>query len=180
MTKEPTLFGLMAAFESPEQLVAAARTAHANGYRNLDAYSPFPVDGLSEALGCTASCVPMIFLGGGVLGCLGGYFMEWFSMAVDYPINIGGRPLHSWPMFIPIAFELTILCSALLGFVGTLVLNKFPQPYHPVFNVTEFRKRASRDGFFLCIEATDPQFDRARTRQFLESTQPTNITEVEK
>jgi hypothetical protein len=176
---QPSLYGLMASFDGQKQLVEAAQRAHANGYRRMDAYSPFPVEGLADALGRKSRGVPLIFLVGGILGCLAGYFMEWFAMAVDYPMNIGGKPLHSWPMFIPISFELTILCSALLGFFGTLALNGFPQPYHPVFNVPEFRDHASRDGFFLCIEASDPQFDLVLTRRFLEELKPWHIAEVE-
>src|SRR6202043_3412038 len=149
-------------------LVDAARRARAEGYRVLEAYTPFPVHGLSEALGQRRTFVPLFVLIGGMVGGLGGYFMQWYSMAVDYPINIGGRPLHSWPSFIPITFELTILCAALSAIISMLALNRLPQPYHPVFNVPEFR-RASLDRFFLCIESTDPKFNLTATRAFLDT-----------
>jgi hypothetical protein len=168
----------MARFTSHEELLAAASRTYAAGYRKIDAYSPFPVEGLAEALGRKSSFVPFLFLAGGVLGCLGGYLMQWYAMAIDYPLNIGGRPLNSWPMYIPITFELTILGSALFGFFGTLALNRFPEPYHPVFNVAEFRKHASRDGFFLCVEACDPNFSRDKTRDFLLHLRAGEVREV--
>src|SRR4051794_39901869 len=167
----------MAEFESHEALVDAARRTHAEGYRRLDAYSPFPVHGLSEALGRRKTRVPLIVLIGGMTGGLGGYFMQWYAMRIDYPFNIGGRPLHSWPAFIPITFELTILCAALSAIIGMLALNRLPEPYHPVFNVPEFR-RASLDRFFLCVEATDPKFDFVGTRTFLEGLRPESVKEV--
>jgi len=170
--------GFIAAFETHEQLLEAARRAHAAGYRRMDAYSPFPIDGLARALGHKSSGVAALFLIGGIAGALGGYFLCWYSMGVDWPMNAGGRPLHSWPMYVPITFELTILCSSLLGFFGTLALCRFPQPYHPVFNVAEFA-RASRDRFFLCIEASDPKFDEVATQRFLERLAPYHIEKVE-
>ena len=138
---------------------------------SMDAYSPFPVEGLAEALGHEYSPVPLFTLLGGMVGGLGGYFMEWYSMARLYPLNVGGRPHNSWPNFIPVTFELTVLVAALSAFVSMLVLNRLPQPHHPVFNVPEFR-RASIDRFFLCIEAEDPKFDLNRTRRFLEELSP--------
>jgi hypothetical protein len=174
---ENPLYGLMAEFENHEALVEAAGRAYAEGYRKLDAYAPFPVHGLSEALGRRRTAVPLIVLLSGMTGGLGGYFMQWYAMRVDYPFNIGGRPLHSWPAFIPITFELTVLCGALSAIIGMLVLNRLPEPYHPVFNVPEFR-RASLDRFFLCIEAADPKFDPAGTRVFLEGLRPQSVKEV--
>jgi len=174
----PGRFGIIAAFDDDEHLLEAARRAHAAGYRNMDGYSPFPVEGLAQALGHKSSGVAALFLAGGIAGALGGYFMLWYSMGVDWPFNSGGRPLNSWPMFIPITFELTILCSSLLGFFGTLALCGFPRPYHPVFNVPEF-VRASRDRFFLCIEASDPKFDESATWRFLERLEPYYIGMVE-
>jgi hypothetical protein len=171
------LAGLMAGFESHEDLLRAAEQAHSTGYRNMDAYSPFPVEGLARALGHRHSSIPLIVLVAGITGGAGGYFMEWFAMAVDYPLNIGGRPLHSWPAFIPITFELTILCASLAAMIAMLVLNRLPRPYHPVFNVPEFA-RASTDRFFLCIETSDPMFDITATRQFLEKLHPFMIAEV--
>ncbi|HTG45340.1 MAG TPA: DUF3341 domain-containing protein [Verrucomicrobiae bacterium] len=179
MKNNPPIHGLMASFQDKDSLLEAATRAHASGYRAMDAYSPFPVEGLAEALGRKPRWVPFLFLAGGACGCLGGYFMQWYAMGVDYPINIGGKPLNSWPMFIPITFELTVLGSALAGFFGVLLLNRFPEPYHPVFNVPDFRQHASRDGFFLCIEAEDPKFDRVETRQFLLRLNPRRVEEVE-
>ena len=176
--EEPKLFGLMAEFEDHEQVVEAAKRAYAEGYREMDAYSPFPVEGLAEALGHEHTAVPLITLIGGMIGGLGGYFMEWVSMARLYPLNVGGRPYNSWPNFIPVTFELTILVASLSAFISVLVLNRLPQPHHPVFNVPEFR-RASIDRFFLCIETGDPKFDLEATRRFLEDLKPAKVTEVE-
>jgi hypothetical protein len=173
-------YGLLAAFRQKEDLLAAAERVHAHGYRRVDAFSPFPIEGLAEAIGRKTRGVPFLFLAGGVIGCLGGYFMQWYAMGVDYPLDVGGKPLNSWPMFIPITFELTVLCSALAGFFGALLLCRFPEPYHPLFNVEEFRRHASRDRFFLCIEASDPRFDPIRTRSLLEQLNPYEIQEVER
>jgi hypothetical protein len=172
------LFGLLAEFDDHHQLLAAAERAYVEGYRKLDAYSPFPVEGLAEAIGRGHTIVPLLTLLGGMIGGLGGYFMQWYAMARLYPLNVGGRPRHSWPNFIPITFELTILVAAITAFVAVLVLNRLPQPHHPVFNVPEFQ-RASIDRFFLSIEAADAKFDRAATRRFLESLKPLKVTEVE-
>ena len=176
--EEKTLFGLMAEFEEHEQVLAAARRAYAEGYRRMDAYAPFPVEGLAEALGHEYTSIPLITLIGGMMGGLGGYFMEWYSMARLYPLNVGGRPLNSWPNFIPVTFELTILIASLCAFVAVFVLSRLPQPHHPVFNVPEFR-RASIDRFFLCIDADDAKFERERTWKFLESLGAIAIEEVE-
>ena len=175
--EQPKLFGVMAEFEDHHQLLAAAKRAYAEGYRRLDAYSPFPIEGLAEAIGRGYTIVPLLTLMGGMLGGIGGYFMQWYAMAKLYPLNVGGRPRHSWPNFIPITFELTILVAAITAFVAVLVLNRLPEPHHPVFNVPEFR-RASIDRFFLCLEAADPKFDRAATRTFLESLKPLKVVEV--
>jgi hypothetical protein len=174
--KEP-LAGLMAGFENHEDLLRAAREAHSTGYRNMDAYSPFPVQGLARALGHGGSGIPLIVLAAGITGGLGGYLMQWYAMAIDYPLDIGGRPLNSWPAFIPITFELTILCAALAAIISMLAFNRLPQPHHPVFNVPEF-ERASIDRFFLCIESSDPMFDLAATRNFLQKLRPFMIAEV--
>jgi hypothetical protein len=167
----------MAEFESHRQLLSAARAAREHGYRRMDGYSPFPVEGLPEALGRRKTIVPLIVLLGGICGGTGGYFMEWYANVVSYPLNIGARPLNAWPSFIPITFELTILCAALSAFLGSLALNKLPQPYHPVFNAPHF-ERASVDRFFLCIEAEDPLFDLAATHTFLVTLKPKFIAEV--
>ncbi len=172
-----TLYGLMAEFETPTALVEAATKARLAGYRKLDAYSPIPIEELNEALALKRTRLPMLVLAGGILGGIGGYSLEYWTQAIAYPLNIGGRPLHSWPHFIPVTFETTVLGAALCAFVGMWVLNGLPQPYHPVFNVPAFA-RASRDRFFLCIEAADPRFDRHATQTFLEGLHPVGVSEV--
>ncbi len=171
------LYGLMAEFEDHEQLLEATRKATAAGYTRVDAFSPFPVEGLAEALGDEHTSVPLFTLLGGIAGGLGAYFMEWYATGPLYPLNVGGRPLNSWPNFIPITFELTVLIASLSAFASVLILNKLPEPHHPVFNIPEFR-RASIDRFFLCIEATDPRFDLNWTTDFLRSFNPLAVTEV--
>jgi len=175
---KPPVFGLMAEFDSPETLLEAARGAFAAGFRRMDAYSPFPVEGLAEAIGFHHSRVPLIVLIGGILGCLGGFFLQYWVAVIDYPINIGGRPLNSWPSFVPVTFEVTILLAALSAVFGVLALNGLPMPYHPVFNVERF-ELASHNRFFLCIEATDPKFDLGSVRSFFESAGSQGIYEVE-
>lgn len=172
-----TVYGLMAEFDTPTALVAAAERARLEGYRHMDAYSPFPIEEVSEALALPRTRVPLITLLGGILGGIGGYGLEYWSQAIAYPMNIGGRPYHSWPYFIPVTFETTVLGAALGAFVGMWALNQLPQPYHPVFNVPAF-VRASRDRFFLCIEAADPKFDRHATAKFLETLHPVGVSEV--
>jgi hypothetical protein len=177
MKTTANIHGLLAEFADAEQVVQAATRAHELGYRRMDAYTPFPVEDLPEALGCQKTAMPLIVMLGGVAGATGGYFLQWYALAIDYPLNIGGRPLNSWPAFIPITFELMVLCAAISGVIGMLALNHLPQPHHPVFNVPEF-ERASTDRFFLCIEAHDPKFDLVATRQFLESLKPESVKEV--
>jgi hypothetical protein len=172
------LYGVMAEFADPEALLAAARRAYAEGYRRMDAYSPFPVDGLAEAIGFQRNLLPPIVLIGGILGAAGGFFLQYWISVIDYPLNIGGRPLNSWPSFVPVTFELTILLAALCAVLGLLALNGLPMPYHPVFNVERF-ELASRNRFFLCIEAQDPKFDRDATRRFMESASPQGVYDVE-
>ena len=174
--KEAKIFGIAAEFETHEQLIRAAENAYAHGFRKMDAYAPFPVEGLAEALG-KKNRLPLLVLCGGVVGGLGGYFMEWFANVISYPINIGGRPLHSWPAFIPISFELTVLGASLTAFFGSLALSGLPKPYHPIFNLPQF-ERASQDRFFLCIEANDVRFNESETRRFLESLEPLMVTAV--
>ena len=174
----PSLHGLLAEFDTPDDLLTAAKQAHDAGYKNLDAYSPFPIEGLSEAIGFRQTWLPWLVLIGGIIGCLGGYFLQYWIAVIDYPMNIGGRPFHSWPSFIVVTFETTILFAALTAVLGMLALNGLPMPYHPVFNVPSFAL-ATRDRFFLCIESTDPKFDRKATRQFLEQTHPRQVSEVE-
>ena len=145
----------------------------------MDAYTPFPVEGLSEAIGFHKTRVPLIVLVGGIIGCVGGFLLQYWVAVIDYPLNVGGRPLNSWPSFIPVTFELTILFAALSAFLGVLALNGLPMPYHPVFNVEQFQL-ASRNRFFLCIEAADPRFDRDATRRFLEAMGPQGVYDVER
>ncbi len=172
------VFGLMAEFRGPAELMKAARSAHAKGFRHMDAYSPFPVEGLSEALGSRHTNIPLYVLLGGIVGGVGGFFMQYYAAAIGYPINIGGRPLNSWPAFIPIMFELTILVAGLTAAIAMITMSGLPQPYHPVFNAPGF-ERATSDRFFLCIEASDPAFDVEATRGFLEELKPERITVVD-
>jgi len=173
----PTLYGLVAEFDNPSDLVAAANAARLEGYRRMDAYSPIPIEELHEALGFRHTRLPFIVLMGGLAGLVGGYGLEYWSSVIAYPMNVGGRPFHSWPQFIPVTFETTVLGAALTCFVGMWALNKLPQPYHPVFNVPAFA-RASSDRFFLCIESGDPRFEHEATWQFLESLHPLGVSEV--
>jgi len=168
----------MAEFSDPNELITAVHRAREEGYTRLDAYTPFPIEELSEALGLHRNWMPLIVLIGAILGGIAGYALAYWVSAIEYPINVGGRPLNSVPAFIPITFECTILGGALFALFGMLALNGLPMPYHPVFNVPRFAL-ASRDRFFLCIEATDPLFDRDATRRFLERSVPREVSEVE-
>src|SRR4051794_32767683 len=173
----PPIYGLIAEFDSPTEIVLAARRAHAEGYRRMDAYSPFPVEGLAESIGFKRNRVATVCLVGGLLGLATAYVLQaWINLSA-YPLNIGGRPLHSWPAFIIVCFELTILFGGLAAAIGMFAMNGLPQPYHPVFNVPQFAS-VSRDRFFLCIESVDPKFDLADTRAFLEGLAPNSIAEV--
>lgn len=173
------LYGLMAEFETAEALLSAAQQAHRAGYRDMDAYSPFEVEGLAEVIDARSSRISYIVLAGGILGCLIGYGMQWFYSVIGYPIIVGGKPPHSWPAFIPVTFELTILGAATFALLGMIILNGLPELYHPVFNLPSFG-RASQDRFFLAIEAQDPKFDVEQTRAFLESTGALEVSGVEK
>jgi hypothetical protein len=176
--KRLEIYGLLAEFDGPEPVLAAARDAYREGYRHLDAHTPFPVEGLAEAVGFQKRKLPLIVLLGGLAGLAAGYGLQYYAAVVGYPMNVGGRPLHSWPQFIPVTFEMTILGAALAAVLGMLALNKLPQPYHPLFNVPEF-ERASQNRFFLCIEATDPRFDRRATHELLQSFKPRAVHVVE-
>jgi hypothetical protein len=161
----------MAEFTTAEEILQASRRAWQEGYRNMDAYTPYPVEGLAAELGLPRTRVPFVVLMGGLVGAAAGFFMQYWAMAVDYPINVGGRPYNSWPVFIPITFEVMVLVASFAALFGMLFLNGLPQPHHPVFNVARFA-RATQDRFFLCIEATDPRFDRLRTEDFLVGLRP--------
>ncbi len=176
--EDQELYGLLAEFKDAESAIQAAHRIHEAGYRRIDAYSPFPVEELSEAVGHHRTRLPLIVLIGGLAGGIGAYYMMYYASVDSYPINVGGRPLHSWPSFIPITFELTVLAASFAAVLGMLGLNGLPMPYHPVFNVPEF-KRASRDRFFLCIEAADAAFDLEQTRGFLQSLGAREVSEVE-
>lgn len=173
------LYGVMGEFAEPEQLLHAARAAYQAGYRKMDAYSPYAVEGVAEAIGFHKTRVPLVVLLGGIAGAVTAYGMQWYSAAISYPLNVGGRPLHSWPAFVPITFELTILFAAIAGLVGMLAKNGLPKPYHPVFNAPEF-KLASQTRFFLCIEANDHVFKAEEVREFFLSLGPVRVLEVEK
>lgn len=176
--KPPTsIFGLMAEFETPQQVLAAVKQARQAGYREMDAYTPYTVEGLAAELGLPRTRVPFVVFVGALAGAGVGFFMQYYSMAVDYPFNVGGRPANSWPAFIPVTFEVMILVASFAALLGMLFLNGLPRPHHPLFNVARF-ERASQDRFFLCIEATDPRFDLSGTREFLQQLRPTEVMEV--
>jgi hypothetical protein len=177
MTARPPIYGLLAEFADAQALVAATRRAHEAGFRHMDAYSPFPIEELAEALGFRKTRLPLIVLIGGLLGGLSGYLLQYWTAVINYPVNVGGRPFHSWPSFTIVTFELTILGAALSAVLGMLALNGLPMPYHPVFNVPRFAL-ATRDRFFLCIEADDALFERETTALFLRVLGARHVTEV--
>ena len=177
-SRSSRLYGLMAEFDSPDALVAAARRTRELGYRKFDAYTPFPIEELTHELAHKRSKVPLLVLAGGILGALGGFGLCYWTSVIAYPINIGGRPYNSWPAFIPITFETTILLAGISAVVGMILLNGLPQPYHPVFNVPGFAL-ASRDRYFLSIEARDPNFDRKTTADLLRSLEASEVSEVD-
>jgi hypothetical protein len=172
------LYGLMAEFASADALLAAAKRAREAGYRRIEAYSPFPVEGLSEAIGFEKTNVPLATLLGGIAGGVGGFFLQWYSAVISYPVNIGGRPLNSWPEFIPVTFETTVLFAALAAVIAMLAGNGLPRLRHPVFNARDF-DLATRNRFFLCLAAHDGRFEPATARRFLEELHPMKIVEVE-
>jgi hypothetical protein len=178
MKARPPIYGLLAEFHTPEELLAAARKLRETGYRKVDAYSPYPVEGLSEAIGFHRTRLPYVVLTGGLVGCAAGFLLQYYAAVISYPLNVGGRPLNSWPSFVPITFEMTVLVAALTAVLAMLAMNGLPQPYHPLFNVERFAM-ASRDRFFIAIEATDPKFDRQKSREFLESLTSYGVFEVE-
>jgi hypothetical protein len=174
----PPIYGLMAEFGSPDDLIAAAHKVREAGYTKVDAYTPYPIEELSHALGHHRSKLPAIVLGGGLLGAIGGYALQYWTQVIVYPMNVGGRPFHSWPAFIVPTFETTILAAALSAVLGMFFLNGLPHPYHPVFNVPRFAL-ASRDSYFLVVEAADPRFERGATERFLADLNANEVSEVE-
>jgi len=178
MKKEPDLYGLLAEFDSPTAIVSAAEKTYEAGYRSIDAYTPFPIEELAEAIGFRKNSIALVVLVSGLIGGLSGLGLQIWTSAIAYPLNIGGRPLISWPSFIPATFEMTILLAAFGAVLGMLALNGLPMPYHPVFNAPRF-ELASRTHFFLCVESKDPKFDPVTTRQFLLSLGANEVSDVE-
>jgi hypothetical protein len=175
--KDSLVYGLLAEFDSVDTVISAAHRVYAAGYRKIDAFSPFPLEELSEAIGFHKNGVALICLIGGLLGGTAAYVLQWWINTISYPINIGGRPMHSWPSFIIVTFEMTILFSGLSAVFGMIALNGLPMPYHPLFNVPQF-DAASKDKFFIIVFSSDKNYDPVRTRQFLESLSPLSVAEV--
>lgn len=171
-------YGLMAEFATADDLVVAGRRAYAEGYRKLDAYSPFPIEALDEAIGIPPTILPWIIFFGGLFGGLAGYGLEYWVSVIEYPLIVGGKPFHAWPNFIPVWFETTVLGASISAVAGMLALNGLPQPYHPVFNVERFLEHGQKDGFFLVIEAKDQKFKVAESKEFLSSLNPLGVWEV--
>lgn len=171
------VYGVMAEFDNPTDLLKATEAAHSAGYRKMDAYTPYPIEEISDALGFHKTRVPLVVLVGGLLGGISGYMLQYWISAISYPLNVGGRPFVSWPAFVIVTFEMTILFGGISAVVGMLALNGLPMPYHPVFNNPRF-SAASRDRFFLCIEATDPQFDPEGTVKFMSGLNAVDVAEV--
>lgn len=172
-------YGMIAEFDEAETLIRAAQSAKDAGYKRMEGYSPFPVHGLSDALGFRDNRVPWIVFLAGLVGGTCGYLLQFWISVHDLPLNVGGKPMNSTPSFVPVTFECTILFAVLSAFGSVLVLNWLPQPYHPIFNAEGF-ERASQDRFFLCIESDDPLFDDEGTREFLEGLKPMNVSMVMK
>src|SRR5262245_33856714 len=181
MTKqeEQGTYGLMAEFDDTTVIVAAARRTYESGYRHINAYSPYPIEELADAIGFHHNLVPLVALVGGILGALGGFSLQYWTSAIAYPLNVGGRPLLSLPAFIPVTFECTILLASFGAFIGNLLMNRLPQPYHPAFNVPSFA-RASQDRFFLCVKSDDPVYNETKTRAFLGGLGAIEVSNVEK
>jgi hypothetical protein len=178
MKQRETIYGLMAEFATPEQLLEAAHRTHDAGYRRIDAFAPFPIEGLAHAVGFKGTRLPLVVLLAGILGGISGFYLQYYAAVIGYPLNVGGRPLNSWPAFIPVTFEVIILFASFAAVFGMLAMNGLPTPYHPVFNVPRFAL-ASRDRFFLCIKARDPMFDLEITKNFMQTLHPREVTEIE-
>jgi hypothetical protein len=175
--KRTPIYGLMAEFDTPESVIHAARKTYEAGYKKIDAYSPFPIEALSEAVGFHHNFVPLVVLIGGILGGFSGFALQYWIHVINYPVVVAGRPLNSWPAFIVVTFEMTILFAGISAVFGMLALNGLPMPYHPVFNVPRFAF-ASKDRFFLIIFSSDPKYNAVDTRRFLEGFSPRSISEV--
>jgi hypothetical protein len=178
MKPEESIYGLMAEFATPEQLLEAARHTHEAGYRRIDAFAPFPIEGLAHAVGFHRTRLPLVVMIAGMIGGCAGFYLQYYAAVVSYPVNVGGRPMNSWPAFIPVTFEMTILFAAAAAVFGMLAMNGLPTPYHPVFNVPRFAL-ATRDRFFLCIKARDPKFDLTMTKEFLTGLRALGVFEIE-
>lgn len=179
METRSRIYGVVGEFETPRKIIDAADKARLAGYKNMDAYTPFPVEGLPEAMGLKRSLVPLVTLIGGLLGGLGGFGFQYWVCVISYAENIGGRSLNSWPAFIPVTFEMTVLGASLFAVFGMLAMNKLPQPHHPLFNVDRFQKHASVDSFFLCLQSDDPKFSVSEASKFLKEINAQHISEVE-
>ncbi len=175
--KQADVYGIAAEFDNPTALVKATKAVYEEGYRDMDAYTPFPIEEVIEALPHKTNWVPYLVLAGGITGLIAGYGLQYYAAVISYPLNVAGRPLNSWPAYIPPTFEMTILFAALTAVFGMLALNGFPRPYHPIFNTPRF-DLASQEKFFLCVESTDPKFDKEKTKAFLETLQPRTVSEV--
>jgi len=176
-TKKFNTYGVVAEFDNEHSVLEVALKASEAGYTVMEAYSPLPVHGLDEALGRKRTILPWLVFAGGTFGCLGGLFMQYWMSAVNYPWNVGGRPTFSWPAFIPVTFELTILCAALTTVIGMFALNGLPRPHNPIFNTPNF-DRSTIDHYFICIEAKDPKFDEKEATEFLQSFKPEAVNTI--
>ena len=175
--KKPGPFGVVGEFDSPDKLLAAANKALDGGYSSMDAFSPFPIHGLADAIGFQEGRVRWIIFVAGAAGAIGGMGLQWWVATQAYPLNVGGRPLFSWPSFIPPAFETTILFAAFGAVLGMIGLNRLPQPHHPVFDAPNF-ERASQDRFFLLVEAKDPMYDASAIKKLMEGADALQVTEI--
>jgi Alternative complex III, ActD subunit len=173
----PPIYGVVAEFSSLDKLIEAVTAVREAGYTRFEAYTPVPSEELNDAIGYRGSSLPLLIFLGGLFGAIAGYGLQYYCAVIEYPLNVGGRPFHSWPAFIPVTFECTILGAALTAIFGMLALNGLPAPYHPLFHVPRF-SRASRDLFFLCLQSRDPKFDRATAADFLANLGSSDVQEV--